>query len=462
VSIWDLTVDEEVREVCVGSEPRTLIVNPADNLLYVTTQCQQELAIVDVVAGTCIDQIPIGGQPVGVVLSVDGRQAYVAQYAGATIHGQYSPGAIAVVDLTSRTVTRRIPVKSRPFALARAADGKKLYVTHYFQLDGQGIVTEIDIESLEVQREIILAEDPDLVSGRGGVFNALASIALHPQGHRALVAGMHANVHRGITQNGMPLSHKTTVQAVVRICDLDDGREIEKARIVSSFSGQAVAVPVAVTFLGDGEHFVDLYFASHDMKVIRYNERGMVAERSLLELPEGPTGLAIANDGKTAFVNCRWTRSVVQISLTDIRAPKIVREVRVTEEPWDAQRILGARVFNNTRDPRMTPNRWLSCGICHLEGGLLSDNLVWEFTETQEPDSARQPNTKSLTLASWSSPPLFISGKFQLVHETDRFVRTFQSGHGFISCTEGGPPKELEGKSADMDAIVEVIPFLQR
>jgi len=224
--------------------------------------------------------------------------------------------------------------------------------------------------------------------------------------------------------------------------------------------GRAVAVPVALAFLGDAEHFVDIYFASHDMKVLRYNERGMVAEGSLLELPDGPTGVVLTLDGKTAFVKCRWARSVAQVSLADIRTPKIVREVQVTAEPWDAQRIHGARVFHNTRDTRdarMTPNRWLSCGICHLDGGLLSDGLVWEFTEAQEPDSVRKPNTKSLALASWSLPPLFISGKVPL-SRGDGSVRPHLSVRHRVHCPpgwriSGRPQRQVTGHGRGLRAF---------
>ena len=131
-------------------------------------------------------------------MSTDGRRAFVAQYAGEYVDGQYVPGAVAVVDLAKREVTARIPVRARPFAMARSADGRSVYVTHYFRIGGKGIVTKIDTGTLTVLGEIELAEDGDVSGGRGGVFNALASIALHPQGHRALVAGMHANVRRGV------------------------------------------------------------------------------------------------------------------------------------------------------------------------------------------------------------------------------------------------------------------------
>ncbi|MFV2067059.1 MAG: YncE family protein, partial [Pirellulales bacterium] len=182
VSLLAWSTDDELREIAVGDEPRTVAVSPAGDLLYVTTQRSQELAVVDIEAGRCTGRIPIGGQPVGVVLSTDGRVAYVAQYAGEYLDGKYVPGAVAMVDLVAGKVTARIGVKPRPFALALSADGKTLYVTHFFQVDGRGFVTVIDTEGFKVRCEIPLDADDDVTGGRGGVFNALASFAIHPQG----------------------------------------------------------------------------------------------------------------------------------------------------------------------------------------------------------------------------------------------------------------------------------------
>lgn len=457
ISLWRWQSDEAVREVPVGDEPRTLAVSPDGHFLYVANQRSQTLGVVDAQAGRCVDQIPIGGQPVAVVLSPEGDRAFVTQYAGDYIAEKYVPGAVAVVDLPSRTVARRIAVRAHPYAMAASADGKSLYVTHYFQLGGQGIVTAIDTEDLRVEREFVLDEDPDAAGGRGGVFNAMAGIAVHPEGKRALVVGMHANVHRGVTQSGMPLSHKTTVQAAVAVLDLEAGRELAGARIISSFSGQAVAVPVAVAMLGDGQHFLDVYFASHDFKVIKYNERGLVAERALVELPAGPTGVAVTRDGRTALFNCRWERSVVQVSLANVREPVVERTMRVATETWNERRLLGAKVFHNTRDSRMTPNRWLSCGICHLDGAVLPDGLIWEFTSPHEPDSAKLLNTKSLAITAWSQPPLLISGKYRTVQEEDQFVRSFLGGSGFIPYEDGAFPSDPAGKSPEMDAVAEFV-----
>jgi len=312
ISVWNWATDGKVREITVGTEPRTVAISPDGRHAFVANQRSQTLAVVDLGAGRCVKSISVGGQPVGVVLAPDGHCVYVSLYAGGYLQGQYHPGLVAVIHLQTRKPAAFVPVKARPFALATAPARNRLYATHYLHLNGRGLVTEIDSEKLVVRREIWLEEDGDVAGGSGGVFNAAASIALHPGGRRAVVVGVHANHRRGVALSGRPLSHKTTVQAAARIIDLDAGRELERGRVVSSFSGQAVAVPVAAAFLPDAEHFIDLYFASNDFKVIRYNEQGMVAEQALLELPAGPTGVAVARDGRNAFFNCRWSETAKQ------------------------------------------------------------------------------------------------------------------------------------------------------
>ena len=233
-------------------------------------------------------EIKLAGQPPGVVLSMNGRRAFVSEFAGDYIDGRYSPGIIAV-DLVKRSVVKKIPVKPFPFALALDEKRQHLYVTHFFAHDGVGVVSVIDTGDCKLQREILLSEDDDISSGAGGIFTAISSIALHPYAPRALVVGVHANVRRGLSQNRRALSHKTTMQAVARVLDLEKWEEVPLSRIISSFSGQAVAMPSAVAFRPSGKHFIDVYSVSHDFKLIAYNERGVVAERALFELPAGPT-----------------------------------------------------------------------------------------------------------------------------------------------------------------------------
>jgi YVTN family beta-propeller protein len=449
ISVVDLAGGNRIKEIRVGEEPRTLAWSPDGKRVYVICQRSQVLSIVDVEsieAAKSAGTIPIEGQPYGLLLLPGGRKACVSRYAGGYEGKKYHPGLVTLVDLAAGKTAGSVAVRPRPWALAAAPDGRSVYVTHYLQIDGNGYVTEIDPEELRVRREFVLREDPDIRDGRGGVFNALSSIALHPGGRRALVTGMHANARRGRRLNGQPLSHKTTVQAALRLLDLEGGEEILEARMLSSFMGQAVAVPVQVAFIGEGEHFLDLYFASSDFKILKYNERGRVAERSLRSLPAGPSGVAISRDQKTAFILSRWDRSISRISLEDVRNPRLLETIRVSEEPWDARRLRGARLFHNTRDHRMTANRWISCGVCHLDGGEISDGLLWDLTP--EGGADKVSNTMDLVLLASTAPPFFHRGLPDCVLALERFVRVFHQGSGFLDDGLLGP----EGGTPEWDA----------
>ena len=457
VSLWQWQTEQPVRQIQVDKEPRNIAFSGDGKWAYVTAQRAQTLCIINLQLFRCVQRIPVGGQPVGIVLSATGTEAYVTQFSGDYFDDKYAPGALAIIDLQHARVRNRIPLAARPFALARSVDGQSLWVSHYLGIQGRGLITEIDLQRESIRRTIPLVEDPDVSGGRGGIFTAVASLDIHPRFPRALVAGMHANHNRGPTQSGRPLSHKTTVQAAVAILDLDNGSELPDARIVSSFSGQAVAVPTAVAFLPDGKHFIDIYFASHDLKVIRYNERGLVAERALLELPHGPDGIAITADGQHGFINARWDRQIAHLDLSDIRRPRIHSKVLKHNETWSSQRIMGARIFHNSRDPRMTPNRWLSCGVCHLDGGLQSDHLIWEFSKLQKPASPRLVNTKSLAVTAASGPPFLIQGTYHSVQQEDHFVRSFLGGSGFARPDKTGRPPNTAGTSKEMDAVAEFV-----
>ena len=448
ISLWNWSGDETVREIKVGAEPRTLAVSPDGQTLVVVNQRSETLDVVDLANDRVATTIDLGGQPYGVILSPDGSRAFVSKYAGGYLDGTYHAGLIAEVALGSGKPARQVPVKPRPWAMALTGDGRSLYATHYLHVGGKGIVTELDPQTLAVRREVQFEEDPDVAGGRGGVFNALAGIAVHPNGRRVLVAGMHANTRRGLALSGRALSHKTTVQAALRVFDREAGRELFDARIISSFSGQAVAVPVAVAFIGDTEHFIDVYFASNDMKVLKYNEKGYVSERALLELPAGPTGVAVTHDGRTAFINSRWERAISQLSIADVRQSRIAKTVRTTTEPWSEQRIRGARLFHNTRDPRMTANRWVSCAVCHLEGGVVSDGVVWDLTVVDA--RPKVSNTMDLWNTAGTSPPFFHRGTPDAVYALERFVQIFHRGAGFLDDRDtrasgtGKPPRDWD------------------
>jgi len=107
---------------------------PTSGVLIVRTQS-------DTIEGT----IPVSGDPWSIVVSPNGRDAYVAGGAGRFV---------AVVDLASRQIVTQIPSSSTPVALAVSANGDYVYVA----CNG-GAVERIATGSNSVDHTAILGQD---------------------------------------------------------------------------------------------------------------------------------------------------------------------------------------------------------------------------------------------------------------------------------------------------------------
>jgi YVTN family beta-propeller protein len=85
--------------------------------------------------------------PVGIVMTKDGKTAYVAL--GRANH-------VAVVDVASHEITKYVLVGERPWGLTLTADEKKLYVTNGLSDD----VSIIDTEKLQTIKSVRVGQVP--------------------------------------------------------------------------------------------------------------------------------------------------------------------------------------------------------------------------------------------------------------------------------------------------------------
>ena len=88
-----------------------------------------------------------GAKPMGVVVSKDGKQVYVANGRAKTV---------SVVDATTNKVINQVEVGQRPWGLGLTGDGKKLYTANGPSDD----VTVVDAATLRVLRKIPAGETP--------------------------------------------------------------------------------------------------------------------------------------------------------------------------------------------------------------------------------------------------------------------------------------------------------------
>lgn len=121
VTMLDATTWTRAKEIATPAGPHGIALSPDGHTAYVACSGGAALAVLDTTTAALTATIPLPAPaaPTGVVLSPDGHYAYVTD----TLAGR-----LLTVDLTSRRVVHSVPIGQRPALLARAPDGRSLYV----------------------------------------------------------------------------------------------------------------------------------------------------------------------------------------------------------------------------------------------------------------------------------------------------------------------------------------------
>ena len=136
-----------------GGEPQDVAIS-ADGLLgYAANGDAATLSIIRVKRRTVLSTIPLGGNSArGVALLPDGSVALVTNYDGPLNAG----GNVAVVGTKKRIVTATIPVGTQPEGIVVSADGKFAYVAN----GGSNTVSVIDTGTNRVTATIAVGLNP--------------------------------------------------------------------------------------------------------------------------------------------------------------------------------------------------------------------------------------------------------------------------------------------------------------
>jgi YVTN family beta-propeller protein len=139
VSVVDLQLGKEIREIYVGAYPRGIAVTADSTTAYVAVMGSSHLAVLNLRTMKVARTIYVGNAPRHLVLDPAGRYLYV------TLNGE---GAVAKLDLrTSRVVATRWTGRD-PRSMAIAPDGRTLYVVNYFS-NGVSVLRASDLAVLQ-------------------------------------------------------------------------------------------------------------------------------------------------------------------------------------------------------------------------------------------------------------------------------------------------------------------------
>lgn len=206
VSIVDTQSAAVVGTIAVGAGPHGMAASPDGRNVFVSLDGDSAVAVVDTATERMTGRVEVGRAPHGLALSPDGRTLLVAVYgedrvvwvdlASAAVVGSVTvpkphtiaadPGGrvayvasqdaaapgLAVVDLATRAVIRRIAVAKVPRDLEYRFDGRALY----FTMAGENAVQVLDPASERVTATIATAASPHLAALYRGAPNGLVVV----------------------------------------------------------------------------------------------------------------------------------------------------------------------------------------------------------------------------------------------------------------------------------------------
>ena len=148
-AVWviDAATDVVVAKVPVGLHPAHVVLTPDGRFAYVTNGGDNTLSVIDATTQRGVSTIAVGKFPHGIRVSPDGAQAYVANLKG---------GTVSVVDTASQKEVMQIPVGKGPAQVGFTPDGRLAFAS----LSGENAVAVIDPVTRKVLRRITVGSVP--------------------------------------------------------------------------------------------------------------------------------------------------------------------------------------------------------------------------------------------------------------------------------------------------------------
>jgi len=436
--------------------------------------------------------LPWGSGPHSVALSLDQTRVLVTLLRS---------GRVAIVDRAARQVLALLETFRSPLGIAWMEDGVSAWITHRHVLDRLPRVSRIDVsppgprvttqertDGAGPQDNAALHDaDPTHNVAEGGYLNFRGHLAQRPSTSRVWVPTQYDN------RNQTVITPDSILQATLRQIDLATRRIpgtiadkiILSARQVhdpqtSAWIGPGwdlgVAGPDDIAFSSDGATVYVVGELSENLVVMPaatppYRD-GIAPSPALVAVGRRPQGVAVSpvaiGGRQIAFVANILSRDVSKVDVTTWSAPLELARIPVTPatpEPRTPSFLNGDRLFHTTADPRVSSNRKVACGSCHIDGE--QDGRAWDLQHLPGTHGPRQ--TQSILGLGLSMGPVDpATGLGQLHRSGDRdevqdFDHNFRGpqmgGAGFIPAAllqpDLGAPNA--GRDPDLDDVAEYV-----
>lgn len=298
------------------ASPTLLVLNKAENTL----------ALVDPSTMRVVARVATGEGPHEVVVSADGRTAYVSNY------GAEKPGnSLSIIDLAARKEVKRVDLGPllRPHGLVER-EGKV-----YFTAEVSRVVARYDPA----------ADRVDFIVGTGQ--NITHMLVMHPMRPVIYTANILSNtvsiLELDKPQQPGPPPRMTTVTVGPKPEGLDvspDGRELwvghnddggvsvidtETNKVKETF--KAGGVPIRIKFTRDGKYVL---ISSPDAGELAVFDAATRKELKRFQVGEAAVGVAVSADSRTAYVA---SMAAGKVTAVDLRSMTVAGSVETGKAP---------------------------------------------------------------------------------------------------------------------------------
>ncbi len=450
ISIFSTATDTRTAKLPVGNEPVAVVIAPDDKTAFVVNRADAtvvKITGIDTNAPSVAATLNVGSEPAGLALSPTGAKLVVTEFAEGRISlintstmsiilskSMYSPRGVAISnnkDTNDNDEKVVVPEFYGTPTGQEATDNSRIGKVRVFNLNGLGDVGTATFEPVSPG-----AFPPTTATSP----NQLASVAI--AGDKFFVTAVAASPDGtpSFNQNVFPLLLLGNVSTASKTATISLADAIKTQVTASSKNFMADLIDVALVgesilyVLARGADAIQRVVITGTSSVTLGSTTPLVQQIDLLGNNIGcqnPIGLVTPNDttdSKKMYVNCWVSRTATVVALDQQKA---VTKIQSSDAPVGTEvEINRGRRFYFTGKTRWSNESWSSCGSCHPDG--LSDNITWRF-----PAGPRQSTSMDGTFSHGSGAQkqrvLNWSGIFDEIHDFERNTRAVSGGLGAIT-----------------------------
>ena len=407
ITYADIDEQRVVREIPIGKDVTSVALSPDHAWVAAVDRVGATVSLVDATSGEVRRAIPVGTHPRAAVWDAqDPRWLYVSLE---------DDGAIAVIDRTLGVLHHTVPVGRLPAGLAVSRLRDELAVAH--RIDGAvtvlplpGVYAPADqgVPAIDVPLALEPAQSDD--TRPSGTPFALESLAWAVDGDVVWVP-------HELLANHHPLQFQRVLFPAVSVVDLSARKEVQTdpADPLGVIAGRkllfgaidipdsvgntsVMSQPCAAAMHPNGLTAYVVACGSEDL--LTFDLTAGIAVDLLRNLPgDHPAGIALDDTGQRAFIVSDQSHSLATL---DLAGGSLVGHARViagplalvAKDPVDPQLRAGEKLFfiaNSSKNQLPTTgNNWMSCGGCHLDGFVSTNQFFFEALRAIDPTADAQ------------------------------------------------------------------------